>query len=121
ADFSGDGNLIALSGGDRWVTVLSVPEDRVIARLKQNDGVTSLAFAADGRLAVAAGRTVRLRDASTGEPPHKCRSFRKFSRAPAVMSVSMTPGRTSYTRMPDSARRSANSCVTVARPAFETQ
>jgi WD40 repeat protein len=83
-DWKGRAELIAMSGGDRLAVVWSVAENRVIAELKQSEGVNHLAFAACGRLAVAASRTVRLWDAATGELLHKFRSFRKFVRALAV-------------------------------------
>ena len=40
---------------------------------------------------------------------------------PRVRSVSMMPGRSSKTCIPSSARRRAQSCVTIANPAFEIQ
>src|SRR5204863_2407361 len=44
-----------------------------------------------------------------------------FSVTPLVMSVRTTPGRTSYTGMSTSARRTANSAAAIARPALDTQ
>ena len=43
------------------------------------------------------------------------------ARTGAVMSVAIIPGRTSYTCIPDAARRVANNRTAIASPAFETQ
>lgn len=48
-------------------------------------------------------------------------SFSYFSFTPAVISVRMMPGRTSKTGIPYSARRSANSFVTIEMPALLIQ
>ena len=44
-----------------------------------------------------------------------------FSVTTLVISVAMTPGRTSFTRIPSGARRSANSVVSMETAAFEPQ
>jgi WD40 repeat protein len=82
-DFSPDGKLLALSNGMKVVWVWDVASRREVCQLKQSDGVAAVAFL-EGRLAVAAGRTVRVWDVPGGCEVMKAPAFRKFVDALAV-------------------------------------
>ena len=80
AAISPDGRLVAMSGGDRIVTVREVT-GKEVARLEQTDGVGQLVFTDDKLLAISAGRTTRVWDVTTSRPVYKLPAFRKHAEA----------------------------------------
>jgi WD40 repeat protein len=83
-NFSPNGNLVALSNGLKVVWVWDVADRREVGRLKQGDRVSALAFVGNDRLAVAAGRTVRVWDVPAGHEVLKFPAFRTYINALAV-------------------------------------
>jgi WD40 repeat protein len=83
-DFSPDGNLVALSNGLKGAWVWDLIGPRELAQLTQGDGVSALAFISNDRLAVAAGRIVRVWDAPGRREVMKFPAFRKYADALAI-------------------------------------
>jgi WD40 repeat protein len=83
-DFSPNGSLVALSNGLKVVWVWDLAGPREVCQLEQGDGVSALAFVGNDRLAVAAGRTVRVWDVPAGREVLKFPAFRKYLGALAV-------------------------------------
>lgn len=80
---SADGRLAAVSDGTKVVRLWDVVSRRVSGEILLTNAVRLLAFAG-ARLAVVAGRTVRLWDMATGREAVKWPTFRKFATALAV-------------------------------------
>jgi hypothetical protein len=83
-DFSPNGSLVALSNGLKVVWVWDVAGPQEVCQLTQGDGVSRLAFIGNDRLAVAAGRTVRVWDVPGQRTVMKSPAFRKYADALAV-------------------------------------
>jgi WD40 repeat protein len=83
-DFSPGGSLVALSNGLKVAWVWDLAGPRELAQLKQGDGVSALAFIGNDRLAVAAGRTVRVWDVPGQRQAMKFPAFRKYAEALVV-------------------------------------
>jgi hypothetical protein len=84
AAFSPDGRLAAMSGGGPVVVVWDLDARKAVGQLEQTDNARGLLFLAADRLAVAAGRTVRIWDVPEGRLVLKLPTFRKYARALAV-------------------------------------
>jgi WD40 repeat protein len=84
AAFAPGGRLAAMSNGLREVSVWDVVEGREVFQLTQSDRVQALEFVSDEHLIVAAGRSVRLWDVTSGRTLAKYRAFRKFADALTV-------------------------------------
>jgi WD40 repeat protein len=84
AAFSPDGRLAAMSAGDRVAAVWDVGEHRELCQLEHRDKVLALAFVAEQRLAVAAGRTVCVWDVIERRVLFRFPAFRKYADALAV-------------------------------------
>ncbi len=83
-DFSPDGTLLALSNGMKVVWVWDVASRQEVCRLEQSDGVAAVAFLDNDRLAVAAGRIVRVWEVPSARVAQKYPAFRKYVEALAV-------------------------------------
>lgn len=79
ASFSADGELVAVTGGLRDVVVCDVTTGALVCRLDQSDNARHVAFVGRDRLAVAAGRTVRLWDVPAAACVAKPATFRKHA------------------------------------------
>ncbi|QEL14029.1 WD40 repeat domain-containing protein [Limnoglobus roseus] len=84
ASFSADGNLAAVTGGLRDVVVYNVATGGEVCRMDQSDNARYLSFVGRDRLAVAAGRTVRLWDVPGGACIAKLPAFHKHATGLAV-------------------------------------
>lgn len=84
AAFSPNGRLVAMSSGTRFVAVWDVIERKELHLLEQGDKTNALAFISDDQLVVAAGRSVQLWNANTGQSVSKFRAFRKYADALAI-------------------------------------
>jgi WD40 repeat protein len=84
ACLSPSGRLAAMSSGTRILAVWDVIDLRAVRQIDQDNKVNALAFVSDEHLVVAAGRSVRLWDVTTGRSVTKFRAFRKFADALAV-------------------------------------
>lgn len=84
AEFSPDGRLVALTGGERTVAVCDVATRKPLREIEHGGKVNALAFVGDGRLAVAASRSVHLWDIATGRAVTKLRTFRRFAESLAA-------------------------------------
>jgi hypothetical protein len=84
ANFSPDARLAAMSAGDRVVSVWDLAQRRELGWLQQSDRVLALAFVADTRLVIAAGRTVHLWDVRELRSLFRFPAFRKYADALAV-------------------------------------
>lgn len=84
AEFSSDGRLVAVTAGERTVAVYDVATRSALREIEQGGKVNALTFVSDDRLAVAAARSVRLWDVTSGRSVAKLRTFRRFAEALAA-------------------------------------
>jgi len=88
ASFSPDGSLLAYSNGLKNVWVWDVATRQEVCQLTQTDKVNALTFLDNERIAVAAGRTVRVWDVRKQKVISKLPAFPKFVESLAVASDS---------------------------------
>jgi WD40 repeat protein len=76
ADFSPDGRLVAMSGGDRLVIVWGLAQGREVLRIEARQPVKCVAFAAGDRLAIAQGKSILFWDVATDQMLRKSSTSR---------------------------------------------